>query len=74
MIYVPCGFAHGFQALTDDCEVTYQSSAEYSPEYERQIRFNDPRLGIEWELANAIVSPKDTSSPLLGDDFAGVEL
>ena len=74
MIYVPCGFAHGFQALTDDCEVTYQSSAEYSPEHERQIRFNDPRIGIEWMLAEAIVSPKDASSPLLDDNFAGVEL
>ena len=74
MIYVPHGFAHGFQTLTDGCEVTYQSSAEYSPDQERQIRFDDPRIGIQWKQLDAVLSPKDAATPQLNMDFSGVEL
>ena len=73
-IYVPTGFAHGFQALTAGCEVTYQSSAEYSPENERQVRFDDPRIAIQWKAVDPILSAKDASIPLLDEDFAGVAL
>lgn len=74
MIYVPRGFAHGFQSLTDGCEVTYQSSAAYSPDQERQIRFDDPNIGIEWKKLDVILSPKDAATPHLNANFSGVEL
>lgn len=74
MIYVPPGFGHGFQALTDACEVTYQSSAEYTPQQERQVRFDDPRIGIVWKPLAPILSPKDASTAWLDVDFGGVDL
>ncbi len=73
-IYVPAGFAHGFQALTAGCEVTYQSSAEYSPENERQVRFDDPKIAINWKPLEPILSPKDASTAWLEQSFAGVNL
>jgi dTDP-4-dehydrorhamnose 3,5-epimerase len=74
MIYVPEGFAHGFQALEDGAAVTYQSSAPYSPLHERGVRFNDPSLAIAWHVPEAIVSPKDEKWPDLEKDFLGILL
>jgi hypothetical protein len=74
MVYVPVGFAHGFQALEDGAAVTYQSSSYYSPAHERGVRYNDPLLRIEWQVAPVIVSPKDLGWPSLDAGFAGVEL
>ena len=65
MLYVPEGFAHGYQALEDDTEVTYQVSEFYSPEHERGMRWDDPAFGIAWPLANPILSPKDQAHPLM---------
>ena len=68
MIYVPEGFAHGFQTLTDDAEVFYQMGAEYAPEAARGVRWNDPALGIEWPIdPPSAVSPKDRAFPSLGE-------
>lgn len=72
MIYIPAGFAHGFQTLTDNCELLYHHSAFYTPEAERAIRFDDPRLGIPWPLPAAAVSERDLSHPLLTDNFKGI--
>jgi dTDP-4-dehydrorhamnose 3,5-epimerase len=66
-IYIPEGFAHGFQTLSDDTEVLYQMSEFYSPACARGVRWNDPAFGIAWPLANPIVSSKDASYP----DFSG---
>jgi dTDP-4-dehydrorhamnose 3,5-epimerase len=74
MVYVPEGFAHGFQALQDDTEVTYQSSSYYAPESEGCVRYNDPLVGIAWEIEEVIVSRKDATSPLLEPEFQGVRL
>jgi dTDP-4-dehydrorhamnose 3,5-epimerase len=63
MLYVPAGFAHGFQTLMDDSEVFYQISEWYSPEYARGVRWNDDAFGIRWPLADPIVSYKDRSYP-----------
>ncbi len=63
MLYVPEGFAHGYQALTDDSEVLYLVTEFYSPQDEAAIRWNDPRFGIAWPIADAILSPKDTVHP-----------
>lgn len=74
VVYVPPGFAHGYQALTAGAEVTYQSSAEYAPALEGRVRYDDPRVGIAWPIADAVLSPKDAATPPLAADFAGVVL
>lgn len=65
MLYVPEGFAHGFQTLVDDAEVFYQMFESYSPEHARGVRWDDPALGIEWPFPDPIVSERDRSYPLL---------
>lgn len=62
MLYIPEGFAHGFQTLQDDTEVFYQISQRYHPESARGIRYNDRLLsGLEWPVADPILSIRDTS-------------
>jgi dTDP-4-dehydrorhamnose 3,5-epimerase len=75
-LYVPRGFAHGFQALTDAAEVTYPTSCPYAPEHERGVRFDDPAVGIGWPVGagQAPVSAKDRAWTLLGQHFSGVAL
>jgi dTDP-4-dehydrorhamnose 3,5-epimerase len=64
MVFVPVGCAHGYQALEDDAEVTYQVSHPYVPGSERGIRWDDPSLGIRWPISDeVIVSEKDASWP-----------
>jgi dTDP-4-dehydrorhamnose 3,5-epimerase len=63
-LYVPRGFAHGFQTLADDTEVFYQMSEFYHPECARGIRWDDPSIGIRWPLADAVVSERDRGFPL----------
>jgi dTDP-4-dehydrorhamnose 3,5-epimerase len=65
MLYVPGGFAHGFQCLADNCEVFYQMSEFYYPELARGIRWNDPRVGIRWPIPDPVLSEKDRNLPLL---------
>jgi dTDP-4-dehydrorhamnose 3,5-epimerase len=64
-LYVPGGFAHGFQCLTDNCEVFYQMSEFYVPELARGLRWNDPSVAIRWPLPNASVSERDRHLPEL---------
>jgi dTDP-4-dehydrorhamnose 3,5-epimerase len=63
--YVPVGFAHGFQCLTDNCEVFYQMSEFYFPELARGLRWNDPAVGIQWPIPNPLLSERDRNLPLL---------
>ena len=64
MLYVPEGFAHGFQTLEDDTEVFYQVTQLYTPSAERGIRWDDPALGIRWpEVESRVISAKDRSWP-----------
>jgi dTDP-4-dehydrorhamnose 3,5-epimerase len=63
MIYIPGGFAHGYQILMDDTEVFYQVGQSYAPEYERGIRWDDPAFGIEWPIDVQVISDKDQSWP-----------
>ena len=68
MVYVPEGFAHGFQSLEDESEVFYQMAAPHRPESERGVRWDDPAFGIEWPPApERILSSRDRAFP----DFAG---
>jgi dTDP-4-dehydrorhamnose 3,5-epimerase len=62
-LYVPEGFAHGFQTLVDDVEVMYQVSQDYMPSAEGGVRYNDPAFGINWPLPISEISPKDTQWP-----------
>jgi dTDP-4-dehydrorhamnose 3,5-epimerase len=63
MVYVPEGFAHGYQCLEDDTEVFYQVSEFYDPEIERGVRWNDPAFAISWPLADVVLSEKDQRHP-----------
>ncbi len=63
MLYVPEGFAHGFQTLEDDTEVFYQISEFYSPEHARGVRWNDPAFGIDWPPDEPILSDRDRAYP-----------
>jgi len=74
MVFIPEGFAHGFQALTDDAELIYHHSASYSPTCECGLRWNDPALAISWPLKVSRISERDKNYPLLGEDFSGVSL
>lgn len=68
-ILVPKGFAHGFVTLEPDTEVAYKVSQPYSREHERSIRFDDPDLAVDWQVAVAglTLSEKDRAAPLLAD-------
>ena len=59
MLYIPEGFAHGFQTLVDNTEVFYQISEFYHPESARGVRWNDSAFGIQWMSNNPIISDKD---------------
>jgi dTDP-4-dehydrorhamnose 3,5-epimerase len=62
-LYIPEGFAHGFQTLTNDSEIFYQMSEFYAPEAARGIRWNDPTFGITWSLPVSVISDKDSALP-----------
>ena len=59
MFLIPKGFAHGFQTLTDSCEILYFMSEFYSPQYESGVRWNDPFFNIKWPIKDPILSEKD---------------
>lgn len=66
-LYIPEGFAHGFQTLTDEAEVAYDISRAYTPGLAGGLRFDDPALAIDWPAApERIVSERDRAWPLLG--------
>jgi dTDP-4-dehydrorhamnose 3,5-epimerase len=63
--YIPKGFAHGFQSLSDDAVVSYLISTPYEPTAASGIRFDDPAVGVSWPADPAVMSDKDKSWPLL---------
>jgi dTDP-4-dehydrorhamnose 3,5-epimerase len=67
LLYIPAGFAHGYQALTDDAELIYLVSEFYAPDAEGGLRFDDPAIGINWPLEISAVSEKDSGWPLITD-------
>jgi len=68
MLYIPKGFAHGFQTLEDNSEVFYQISQIYKPEFARGVRWDDPIFGIKLPLEISIISPKDLSYDYLREE------
>ena len=73
MLYVPHGFAHGFQTLKDDTEMLYMVSEYFTPEVEGGLRYNDPAFAVNWPQPVSVLSQKDAAWPLLGKkEGAGV--
>jgi len=64
-IYIPPGFAHGMQTLSDDSEVSYLISQFYTPQAAMGVRYNDPAFSINWPLMPTVISERDKAWPLL---------
>ncbi len=73
-LLIPEGFAHGFQTLSDDCELLYLHTAPYTPYAESALNARDPRLGISWPQPVTEMSDRDRAHPFTSMDFAGVLL
>lgn len=67
LLYVPPGFAHGFQVISETAEVMYKCTEEYSPAEDRGIIWNDPGIQVKWPLENPLLSEKDRIHPELRD-------
>lgn len=73
-VFIPEGFAHGFQSLSDDVLLLYMHTAAWSRQHERGLRFDDRRLDIRWPLPVAVVSEKDANYELIESGFTGIRL
>ena len=70
MMWVPPGFAHGFYVMSDNAEFVYKCTDYYAPEHEQCLLWNDPAIGIDWNLVDGkapILSDKDADAPLFAD-------
>ena len=65
LLYVPQGFAHGFCVLSEEADVTYKANNEYSPETDRGLLWNDPKVGVKWPIEKPITSNKDEQQTLM---------
>ena len=70
--FVPYGFAHGYQTLTDDCEMLYFHSDYYSKQASKIIGCFDPKINIKWPLNAKLISNKDKSIKNLSNKFKGI--
>lgn len=64
---IPRGFAHAFLTLTDDVEFQYKADNFYAPASDRNIRWNDPEIGVKWGIENPILSEKDQKAPMFSE-------
>jgi dTDP-4-dehydrorhamnose 3,5-epimerase len=71
-IFIPDGFAHGFQSLTKDTEILYLVTACYSPEKEDALNAQDPMIGIEWPAKITELSDKDKAVPFIDQNYHGI--
>ena len=74
MIYIPEGFAHGFQTLENNSELIYHHTAYYRPENERTLKYDDKRINIAWPIHITEISDKDLQAKALDRDFTGIDL
>lgn len=72
-LLVPEGFAHGFQTLSENCEMLYLHTGTYQPAHERGLHPEDRRVGIDWPHPVTGLSPRDAAHPWLTDAFEGIE-
>ena len=73
-LFVPEGFAHGFQTLTDDCEMLYFHTAEYNQKFESGLNAFDPIVNIKWPKQLTCISKKDNNLKILESNFKGIEI
>jgi dTDP-4-dehydrorhamnose 3,5-epimerase len=66
-LYVPVGFGHGFAVLSEEADVAYLLSSVYDPATESGIAWNDPDVGVEWPLADPLLSERDKTAPKLAE-------
>lgn len=71
LLYVPAGFAHGFQVLSDETLLVYKLGAEYDGNHDAGVRWDDPDLGIGWPLPDPVLSRRDRELPLLAETETG---
>jgi len=71
-LLIPEGFAHGFQTMTEGCELIYLHTAAYQPDSEGALNAADPRLGIVWPLVTTEISERDRNHKLIEQDFQGI--
>ena len=74
LVFIPEGFAHGFQTLCDDSRLMYFHTQFYDPEREAGIHYADPAVSIAWPLDDVVVSDKDQARPPLSSDFDGIDV
>ena len=73
MVWAPAGFARGFCALSDGTEIQYKCTGLYNSKAESGIRWNDPKINVEWPLSDVFVSPKDSNAATLDEWLASPE-
>jgi dTDP-4-dehydrorhamnose 3,5-epimerase len=73
-LLIPEGFAHGFQTLSNGCEMLYFHTAPYRPDAEGALHIEDSRLAIHWPLPFSEISPRDAAHPFVNDDFVGIKI
>ena len=73
-LVIPEGFAHGFQTMTDDCELLYLHTAAYSPNNEGALHALDDKLSIAWPLPVEEMSHRDMNHPMIDSNFKGILL
>ncbi|MBA2745460.1 MAG: dTDP-4-dehydrorhamnose 3,5-epimerase [Flavisolibacter sp.] len=74
MMYIPEGFAHGFQCLSDDCHLLYHHTEYYTPGSEGGIRYDDPLINIKWPMPLSLISDRDQDHPYLNNHFKGIDI
>jgi dTDP-4-dehydrorhamnose 3,5-epimerase len=72
MLFIPIGFAHGFQTLAEHTELIYHHSDFFNPQAEAGLLYNDPALSIQWPLKVASISERDQSHSIINNDFKGI--
>ncbi len=73
-LLIPEGYAHGFQTLTENCELIYLHTTAYHPEAEGALNVADPRLGIDWPLPIDDLSDRDRDHALIDENYQGLTL
>ncbi len=73
-LLIPEGFAHGFQTLSDDCELIYLHTQPYAQQVESGIHPHDPVINISWPLDFFQISSRDSGHPMINDQFTGIEI
>lgn len=74
MIIIPDGFAHGFQALQENCQLLYLHTAAYEPKAESGFAYNDATIGIKWPLSVESLSERDQLLPFVTKNFKGLKI